>query len=44
MNVNKTECIVIDDAEKGIIAAHAAGMRSIAIPNKLTQNNNFQLG
>ena len=43
MNANKTECVVIDDAEKGIIAAHAAGMRSIAIPNKLTQNNNFQL-
>jgi len=42
MNVNKSECIVIEDAEKGIIAAHAAGMRSIAIPNKFTQNNNFQ--
>ena len=43
LNVNKAECIVIDDAEKGIIAAHAAGMRSIAIPNKFTQDNNFQL-
>jgi len=42
MNVNTSECIVIDDAEKGIIAAYAAGMRSIAIPNKFTSNNNFQ--
>ncbi len=42
MDVNESECIVIDDAEKGIIAAHAAGMRSIAIPNKYTSNNDFQ--
>ena len=42
MDVNESECIVIDDAEKGILAAHAAGMRSIAIPNKYTSNNDFQ--
>jgi HAD superfamily hydrolase (TIGR01509 family) len=42
MNVNEEECVVIDDAEKGIVAAHAAGMRSIAIPNRFTSNNDFQ--
>jgi HAD superfamily hydrolase (TIGR01509 family) len=35
------ECLVIEDAEKGIIAAHRAGMRSIAIPNVYTRHHDF---
>ena len=35
--------LVIEDAEKGIIAAHKAGMKSIAIPNKYAINNDFSL-
>ena len=43
LGVNPTSCVVIEDAEKGIIAAHSAGMRSVAIPNTLTATNNFNL-
>ena len=32
---------MIEDAEKGIIAAHRAGMRSIAIPNPYTHYHDF---
>jgi len=35
--------LVIEDAEKGVVAAHKAGMKIIAIPNKYTQNNDFSL-
>jgi HAD superfamily hydrolase (TIGR01509 family) len=41
MNIKPQNCIVLEDAEKGIIAAHDAGMKSIAVPNKYTKNNNF---
>ena len=37
------DCLVLEDAEKGIVAAHAAGMRSIAIPTAHTRHNNFSL-
>jgi HAD superfamily hydrolase (TIGR01509 family) len=43
MNVHPSECIVIEDAEKGIRAANAAGMQSIAVPNKYTRENDFSL-
>ncbi|MHC4432672.1 MAG: HAD family hydrolase [Planctomycetota bacterium] len=35
------QCIVIEDAEKGVLAAHAAGMKCIAVPNEHTANNDF---
>ena len=41
LGVAPKECVVIEDAEKGIIAAHDAGMRSIAIPSDCTRNNDF---
>jgi len=41
LDVNTNECLVIEDAEKGIIAAHEAGMKSIAVPNRLTMDNDF---
>jgi len=35
------QCIVVEDAEKGVLAAHAAGMKCIAVPNEHTANNDF---
>lgn len=37
------DCIVLEDAEKGIVAAHRAGMPTIAIPTPLTASNDFTL-
>ncbi|MBI1730064.1 HAD family phosphatase [Candidatus Acetothermia bacterium] len=39
--VYPNECVVLEDAEKGVLAAFNAGMKCIAIPNELTQNNDF---
>lgn len=41
MNILPEYCLVIEDAEKGILAADAAGMKSIAVPNRHTMNNDF---
>ncbi len=41
LGVEPCECVVIEDAEKGILAAAAAGMPSIAVPNVHTQGNDF---
>ncbi|MCL2649265.1 MAG: HAD family phosphatase [Phycisphaerales bacterium] len=38
-----SDCLVLEDAEKGIVAAHAAGMRSIAVPTTHTRDNDFSL-
>ena len=43
LKINPTECVVIEDAQKGIIAAHTAGMKSIAVPNSHTSGNDFSL-
>lgn len=37
------ECIVIEDSERGILAAKRAGIRCYAIPNDLTKYNNFSM-
>lgn len=37
------QCVVIEDAEKGVRAAHAAGMRCIAIPSCRTADHDFTL-
>jgi HAD superfamily hydrolase (TIGR01509 family) len=36
-----SECVVLEDAEKGIIAAHRAGMACIAVPNEHTRSHDF---
>lgn len=36
-----SRCVVIEDAEKGVVAAHRAGARCIAIPNSWTEGNDF---
>jgi HAD superfamily hydrolase (TIGR01509 family) len=41
MNTPPECCLVMEDAEKGILAADAAGMKSIAVPNIHTMNNDF---
>jgi len=41
LGVSPAQCVVLEDAEKGILAAHAAGMKSIAVPTEYTKNNDF---
>jgi len=41
LRANPAECAVLEDAEKGVLAAHAAGMRCIAVPNEYTRDHDF---
>lgn len=41
LGVAPSECVVLEDAEKGVIAAQRAGMKCIAAPNGFTMNNDF---
>ena len=41
LGVAPSECVVIEDAEKGVIAAYLAGMRCIAVPNDFTRHHDF---
>ncbi|MCX7824345.1 MAG: HAD family phosphatase [Verrucomicrobiae bacterium] len=41
MGVSPAECLVLEDAEKGVLAARAAGMKVIAVPQPLTRDNDF---
>lgn len=43
LGVESWEAVVIEDAEKGVVAAKRAGMKCIAIPNRYTANNDFSL-
>lgn len=43
LGVMANECLVLEDAEKGIVATHSAGMFSVAVPNSFTANNDFTL-
>jgi beta-phosphoglucomutase-like phosphatase (HAD superfamily) len=43
LRVPPDQCVVLEDAEKGVRAAHAAGMKCIAIPNRHTRDNDFSL-
>ena len=36
-----SQCLVLEDAEKGVMAAHYAGMRCIAVPNEHTRHHDF---
>jgi len=35
------QCIVVEDSERGLLAASAAGMRCLVVPNELTRGQNF---
>lgn len=39
--VPPAQCLVVEDAEKGVIAAHRAGMRCVAVPNDYTRHHDF---
>lgn len=41
LGVAPSECLVLEDAEKGVVAAHLAGMRCIAVPNDFTRHHDF---
>jgi len=41
LNVEPAECLVLEDAEKGVMAAHLAGMRCVAVPNPYTRHHDF---
>jgi len=41
MGIPAAECVVLEDAEKGIVAAYRAGMKSIAVPNQYTADHDF---
>jgi HAD superfamily hydrolase (TIGR01509 family) len=36
-------CVVVEDAYKGILAAHRAGAPAVAVPHRLTRDNDFSL-
>lgn len=41
LGVSSPECVVLEDAEKGVVAAHRAGMRCVAVPNDYTRHHDF---
>ncbi len=41
LGVEPKECVVLEDSEKGVRAARAAGMASIAVPNVHTRDHDF---
>jgi HAD superfamily hydrolase (TIGR01509 family) len=41
LGVDPDQCLVLEDAEKGILAADLAGMLSIAVPNDYTRHHDF---
>lgn len=41
LGVAPKQCVVIEDAEKGVLAARAAGMKCIAVPSPRTAANDF---
>jgi HAD superfamily hydrolase (TIGR01509 family) len=41
MGVSPADCLVIEDSERGLRAAHAAGLRCWVIPSALTRHSDF---
>jgi HAD superfamily hydrolase (TIGR01509 family) len=41
--LDPSDCVVVEDSERGVEAAHRAGMRCIAIPNALASDGDFGL-
>jgi beta-phosphoglucomutase-like phosphatase (HAD superfamily) len=37
----KEECLVIEDSERGLMAAKAAGLRCIVVPSEFTRGSSF---
>jgi HAD superfamily hydrolase (TIGR01509 family) len=43
LGVAPSRCLVVEDAERGVRAAHAAGIPCLAVPNAWTQDHDFAL-
>ena len=41
LGVSPEDCVVIEDSMNGMIAAHAAGMKTLVVPNRLTSVLDF---
>jgi HAD superfamily hydrolase (TIGR01509 family) len=41
LKVSPNNCLVLEDAENGVVAAYAAGMKIIAVPNNYTKYEDF---
>lgn len=41
LGLDPEECLALEDAEKGILAAHKANMPCMAVPNEYTKDNDF---
>lgn len=37
----REECLIVEDSERGLVAANAAGIHCIIVPNELTLNSDF---
>lgn len=42
LNLTADRCVVIEDSERGLASALAAGLRCVVVPNKLTQGCDFR--
>jgi HAD superfamily hydrolase (TIGR01509 family) len=42
LGIKAEHCVAIEDSERGLAAARAAGLRCLVIPNHMTRNCNFQ--
>lgn len=43
LGVAPGDCLVVEDAHRGILAAHRAGARVVAVPHGFTRHNDFSL-
>ena len=41
LGVKPTNCVVLEDATQGVLAATAAGMKCVAVPNQYTRKGDF---
>jgi HAD superfamily hydrolase (TIGR01509 family) len=39
--LERENCLIVEDSERGLAAAKAAGIRCLVVPNMLTQDGNF---
>jgi len=43
LNVAPSACLVVEDTQRGVLAAHRAGAHAVAVPNALTRDNDFSV-